>query len=122
MRLTSKNRALLFGILVLGVVLYQAGRGLFSAADVARPGSPPVPPAQTAPVSPAQTGSAADQALRNAFDSRRSGVQVQGEGVVTRTLSDDLDGSRHQRFIVRLNSGQTLLVSHNIDLAPGSKG
>ena len=27
MRLTSKNRALLFGILVLVVVLYQAGRG-----------------------------------------------------------------------------------------------
>ncbi|MDY0030499.1 MAG: hypothetical protein RBT84_01030, partial [FCB group bacterium] len=64
MRLTSKNRALLFGILVLVVVLYQAGRGLFSAADVARPGSSPVPPAQTAPVSPARTGSAADQALR----------------------------------------------------------
>ena len=26
--------------------------------------------------------------------------------------------SRHQRFIVQLASGQTLLVAHNIDLAP----
>jgi hypothetical protein len=33
-------------------------------------------------------------------------------------LSDDNDGSRHQRFVVALASGQTLLISHNIDLAP----
>ncbi len=122
MRLTSRNRALLFGILVLVAGLFQAVRGLFSADDVARSGSPAVPPAQTTPVSPAQAGSATDQTLRSAFDNRRSGVQVQGEGIVTRTLSDDLDGSRHQRFIVRLGSGQTLLISHNIDLAPRIEG
>lgn len=33
-------------------------------------------------------------------------------------LSDDFDGSKHQRFIVRLYNGQTLLLAHNIDLAP----
>ena len=33
-------------------------------------------------------------------------------------LSDDNEGSRHQRFILRLSTGQTLLVAHNIDLAP----
>ena len=48
----------------------------------------------------------------------RSGQQVQGGGEVIRVLSDDIDGSRHQRFIVRLNSGRTLLIAHNIDLAP----
>jgi len=37
---------------------------------------------------------------------------------VSRILSDDNKGSRHQRFILRLSSGQTLLVAHNIDLAP----
>jgi hypothetical protein len=41
-----------------------------------------------------------------------------GEGVVDRVLSDDNDGSRHQRFILRLASGQTLLIAHNIDIAP----
>ena len=29
-----------------------------------------------------------------------------------------IDGSQHQRFIVELSSGQTLLVAHNIDIAP----
>jgi hypothetical protein len=33
-------------------------------------------------------------------------------------LSDDKDGSRHQRFILQLPRGQTLLIAHNIDLAP----
>lgn len=48
----------------------------------------------------------------------RSGQQVRGQGEVIRTLSDDNDGSRHQRFILRLSSGRTLLIAHNIDLAP----
>lgn len=47
-----------------------------------------------------------------------SGTQVQGSGIVTRMLRDDDNGSRHQRFILQLSSGQTLLIAHNIDLAP----
>ena len=45
-------------------------------------------------------------------------LQVQGSGTVVRLLADDDESSRHQRFIVRLDSGQTLLVAHNIDVAP----
>lgn len=45
------------------------------------------------------------------------GTQARGSGIVVRILPDDNDGSRHQRFIIRLASGQTLLVAHNIDLA-----
>ncbi|MDH3352101.1 MAG: DUF3465 domain-containing protein [Gammaproteobacteria bacterium] len=48
----------------------------------------------------------------------RSGEQVRGSGTVLRLLADDNDGSRHQRFILELNSGRTVLVAHNIDLAP----
>ena len=59
-----------------------------------------------------------DTVLANAFDQQRSGFQTHGEGVVVRVLSDDNDGSRHQRFILKLQSGQTLLVAHNIDVAP----
>jgi hypothetical protein len=51
-------------------------------------------------------------------ESWRSGQQVQGSGMVLRVLADDNEGSRHQRFILELNSGRTVLVAHNIDLAP----
>lgn len=44
--------------------------------------------------------------------------QIQGSGVVVKMLSDDNDGSRHQRFIVRREGGSTLLIVHNIDVAP----
>ena len=59
-----------------------------------------------------------DEVIAQAFRQQSSGVRVTGEGVVTKVLSDDNDGARHQRFIVRLASGQTLLVAHNIDIAP----
>lgn len=59
----------------------------------------------------------ADRVLSSAFAAQRSDVQVRGGGQVTRILPDDTVGSRHQRFIVTLRSGQTLLVAHNIDLA-----
>ena len=48
----------------------------------------------------------------------QSGDQVRGTATVSRILSDDNEGSRHQRFVVRLSSGRTLLIAHNIDLAP----
>ena len=57
-------------------------------------------------------------AIAEAYASRASDVQVTGEGTVARLLADDEEGGRHQRFILRLDSGQTLLVAHNIDLAP----
>lgn len=63
-----------------------------------------------------------DSTIQNAYNNRQSDLQVQGVGVVTSVLSDDLEGSRHQKFILRLGTGQTLLVSHNIDLAPRVSG
>jgi len=59
-----------------------------------------------------------DQRLARAFDQHDSNLQVEGTGTVMRLLEDDNDGSRHQRFIVELKTGQTLLIAHNIDLAP----
>ena len=62
--------------------------------------------------------SSTDGLLNNLYKRRLSNVQVKGEGLVDRLLSDDNEGSRHQRFILKLASGQTLLLAHNIDLAP----
>ena len=56
--------------------------------------------------------------VERAFADRLSNIQVTGSGTVTKLLKDDNDGSRHQRFILAMASGQTLLVAHNIDLAP----
>lgn len=53
-----------------------------------------------------------------AFSTQESNSQISGQGVVTRLLADDNKGSRHQKFIIMLPSGQTLLIAHNIDLAP----
>ena len=72
--------------------------------------------AESSPYKSAATTDNAD--IERAFKERRSNVQVEGEGVVTRILADDNSGSRHQRFIVRLKSGQTVLIAHNIDIAP----
>lgn len=63
-----------------------------------------------------------DVRLKQAYESHQSDVQVRGSGTVSRILPDDNKGSRHQKFILRLDSKQTVLVAHNIDLAPRIQG
>jgi hypothetical protein len=69
-----------------------------------------------------QTGTtsnaANDSLLARAYRDKASGVEIEGQGFVRSLLSDDLDGARHQRFILQLDSGQTILIAHNIDIAP----
>ncbi len=62
--------------------------------------------------------STSDEALKKAFQNNQSDIQVGGSGKVIKILPDDTHGSQHQKFIIKLNSGQTLLISHNIDIAP----
>ena len=59
--------------------------------------------------------------IQQAFDRRQSNVQVQSVGRVKAVLADDNEGSRHQKFILGLDNGLTVLVAHNIDLAPRIK-
>ena len=46
---------------------------------------------------------------------------IEDTGIVVRLLGDERDKmwrqARHQRFVVELGGGQTLLISHNLDLA-----
>ena len=46
-----------------------------------------------------------------------SNQQIYQEGKITKLLQDDNEGSRHQKFIVKLKNEITLLVSHNMDLS-----
>lgn len=60
--------------------------------------------------------------VAEAFSEKRSDLQVRLEGTVDRVLTDDEHGGRHQRFVLRLINDQTVLVAHNIDLAPRVPG
>ena len=56
--------------------------------------------------------------VEQAFQQRKSDVQLHVEGTVIKILADDLDGNRHQKFIIKRPQGLTILIAHNIDLAP----
>ena len=56
--------------------------------------------------------------LQRAFENRQSDLQIQGKGEVIKVLRDDTKGSKHQKFIIKGSSGPSVLVAHNIDLAP----
>ena len=72
----------------------------------------------SAPATSSQrSASSSASRLAQAFDDQESGLQIEGAGTVKRLLDDDDEGSRHQRFILELETGQTLLIAHNIDLA-----
>jgi hypothetical protein len=73
------------------------------------------PPAEDAIL---REGDSGISEIARLFRERQSGVVVEGAGTVEKLLPDDLVGSRHQRFILRIASQRTILVSHNIDLAP----
>ncbi|HRK29727.1 MAG TPA: DUF3465 domain-containing protein [Tepidisphaeraceae bacterium] len=83
--------------------------------------SPPavekVPPAKP-DATPTITG---DGGIGKLFREQKSNVIVTTGGTIAKVLPDDnvtSDGSsRHQRWIVRLTTGDTVLIAHNIDLA-----
>jgi hypothetical protein len=58
-----------------------------------------------------------DQSLEDLFQKKQSDIQVGGSGKVIKLLPDDTQGSQHQKFIIQLKSGQTVLIAHNIDIA-----
>lgn len=100
-------------LLLVAVVAAAAWLAQDRFADGSSAGSAAPSPGPAVTAEPSGT----DDVIAEAFEARRQGLQVEGRGTVSRLLADDTDGSRHQRFILRLASGQTLLVAHNIDLA-----
>ncbi len=62
-----------------------------------------------------------NSSIQSAYDHRQSDIQVQQKGIVAKVLPDDLKGSRHQKFILKFDN-LSVLVAHNIDLAPKIEG
>jgi len=71
----------------------------------------------TGKIEPVSVASENDKIVE-AYRSGTSGIFVESEGTVEKILPDGREGSPHQRFIVRLLNGHTLLIAHNIALAP----
>ena len=57
-------------------------------------------------------------AITEAFSTRRNLPQVSGTGIVLKVLKDDTKGSKHQKFLLEVSPSITILIAHNIDLAP----
>lgn len=99
---------------------FALGYVIGNANSLDQESSPTQPISSTADTTIAPINS--DAELARLFDQLLSNVQVEGAGSVTRLLADDTKGSQHQRFILQLDSGQTLLITHNTDVAPHLEG
>jgi uncharacterized protein DUF3465 len=120
--MTAKAPRRLLPVAAAAVVLllrYVPGSHEPGTAPAASPASPG-PPGSVERLPPApnsSTSSDAGTSVAEAFRSRRSNVEVEAGGRVVRVLPDDPDGSRHERFLVRVDGETTVLVAHNLDLA-----
>jgi len=127
MKLETKKllkNLLIIALLAGGAVLQQSQWGTNETAPA---GSSHGGPAQSFSQSADTAASTARGVAQNdelsrqiaeAFAQGRGDLWVQGSARVQKILSDDTKPPRHQRFILELNSGHTVLVAHNIDLAP----
>lgn len=57
-------------------------------------------------------------AIVEAYSTHRNLPLVQGAGIVVKVLKDDTKGSQHQKFLLKVSDNITILIAHNIDLAP----
>ncbi len=55
--------------------------------------------------------------MSESFQKNDTGSWIEVTGFVKKLLSDDNEGSRHQRFVLDIGSRRSLLIAHNIDLA-----
>ena len=56
--------------------------------------------------------------LISAYNNQQSNKIIIASGSILRLLRDDNEGSRHQKFIVQISPELSILIAHNIDLAP----
>ncbi|MEL6739532.1 MAG: DUF3465 domain-containing protein [Planctomycetota bacterium] len=110
---TKSLGASVLTIAVIVIVVVLRGGGQTAAPTTAPFDSPPV---ATASARPTESG---EMDILDLYRREASDQILEIRARISRLLPDDNEGSRHQRFIVRFEaSGHTVLISHNIDLAP----
>jgi Protein of unknown function (DUF3465) len=123
-------RKLIAFIGLLGVVYALAlQHGLFDhaaaptqAAELATARARSTQAAELATAVARSTHECSGAEIAAAYRNHESRIEVCGQGVIAKVLRDDTQGTRHQRFIVRLPSGQSVLIAYNIDIAPRIEG
>lgn len=55
--------------------------------------------------------------MTESYGKRDTDTWIEAAGLVVRLIPDDVQDTRHQRFVVRLPGGQTVLVAHNLDVS-----
>jgi len=58
-----------------------------------------------------------EQGIEHVFSLQKSGEMITIDATVVKLLKDDLKGDKHQKMILRIGNN-TLLLAHNIDIAP----
>jgi hypothetical protein len=102
-----KSRIALLLLIIAGAGWYVADRVVVPSAEAANAAANPYSPKDE---------------VRLAFQAKARDRRITAIGSVERILADDRDGSPHQRFIIRTSGGISLLIAHNLDLAPRLSG
>jgi hypothetical protein len=119
----KKTLAIAVVALCAYLTIYRARPPQSAPAAPSSPTAVSAPPSSATPGGPAAATPVVDNpTIARAIADHAHEVTVDAAGVVSRVLPDDREGERHQRFIVRLPSGTTVLIAHNIDIAPRIEG
>ena len=104
-------------LVAIAVIAASLAYGVLRSRGPEVPQSSSVP--QSFPLPPSSPPEfASDAAILRAIEQHRSNVWGVAAGTVVRVLPDDRKGNRHQRFVIRLETGATVMADYNIDIAP----
>jgi hypothetical protein len=111
----QKKKLVRFGIGLALLAIYLVASGQWQTYLPARTD-------RQAPTTAAGASGVTADSVIAAFRAKKNRIMVSGQGRVVKVLPDDTQGIRHQRFILKLPSGLTILIAHNIDKAPRIRG
>lgn len=113
----TRNLLLLLLLALLGYGLHRQPGGASAAFPDAGASGPAILHRVASVATPGS-----DSAIDLAYAEHARNLQVAGQGLIVKLLPDDDEGSRHQKFLLQMPSGLTILIAHNIDLAPRLPG